>query len=216
MIPIEQILSLIVMHLFIFIVPGPNTALIIRNTMRYGFNTGVLSAFGIASVITLHAVFAMVAANFIINEFNNYFYYIKMIGVVYVGAFGLNFVRSSFKSPLLASVSGSNIAGNQVVADTLPKAAAIRMGFLLDLFNPYIPLFYMSIAPTYLVNTDLSISIPLFGGLVSVLNMSWFSGLSYLVAFSQSYTRFKTNVQFLELFAGIAMIIFAIFLFVKN
>lgn len=216
MISIEQILSLIVMHLLIFIIPGPNTALIIRNTMKYGFRIGAFSALGITAAITLHAAFALVAVNALIKGFYEYFYYIKITGVLYVASVGVTFIKSSLNSSALATVVGPSTTADHLPLDILSTTNAIRMGFFLDLFNPYIPLFYMGVCPTYLVNADSFSSIPVFGGVVSVLNLSWFSGLAYLVAYSQRRTRFKVNPQFLELFTGVAMIVFALFLFLKS
>ncbi len=182
----EQILSFIVMHLFIFLIPGPNTALVIRNAMRFGFKTGLLSAVGITCAITLHAAFAMTAANYLVTAFHQYFYYIKIIGALYLLAFGVRLIKNKESD-------------NQ----------GVRSGFFLDLFNPYIALFYLSISPSYVVNQN---SVWIFGGLVALLNLCWFSGLSFLAAHCQRLNKARP----LELCTGVAMLFFSLYLFLKE
>ncbi len=208
-----EILSLILVHLFVFIIPGPNTLLVLKNSLGGGFRSGWITSWGIACTIALHASLALIITQFLVQTFYEYFVVIKLLGVGYIGNLGICSIKnayrmSSVKKDILNLVPVEMIGLNngQIQTDS-----SFQTGFLLDLFNPYITLFYISICPPFLKNPQLIFT---FVSTAFILNVIWLSGLVYLTSFTQRHL--KINLQKLEFCAGVLFIIFAIFLLMKH
>ena len=182
---LDKILTLIIVHILVLVVPGPNSALVIRNTIRFGCKAGVISAIGVTLAITFHSVFATLATTGLINQLHHYFFYIKTLGVLYVFGFGLKLIWSG-----LSNQSQSN-ESQSVELTNDQKPSPFKSAFFLDLFNPYVSLFYICLSPSILENIDSVIAIPLFTFVVVLINLIWFSSLAFLISTGHSKTKMK-------------------------
>ncbi|WP_059359031.1 LysE family translocator [Parachlamydia acanthamoebae] len=207
---LQKALSLAFVHLLVFIIPGANTALIFRNTLKFGLKFGALSSLGIASAITLHAIFATLAANTLIASFSQYFWMIKVLGAFYISYFGITLVYTALRK------TKCSLDNNDEENEIFHGFSAFQSGFFLDLFNPYIGLFYLSLGPSYLEDFNAYYGILIFVGMIAFLNSMWFIGLAFLVSYSKKVFFEKFNMRFLEMVTGISMCIFALLLILKS
>lgn len=124
---------------FIFAI-GPSFFLLIQNSIEYGFKKGVLIALGISLSDMLFVTLTLVGvAAFFSNP--EYAQVLSLIAAAILGVFG---IYSFFRRPVIHST------------DTLIKGhGALRFilkGFLLNIFNPTIALFWITLSSTISTN----------------------------------------------------------------
>ncbi|HZS24366.1 MAG TPA: LysE family translocator [Gaiellaceae bacterium] len=123
----------------VIVVPGPDTALLIRNALGGGRTSGIATAFGVA---TGQAVWTLVtslglAAVLIASE--PAFTALRIGGALYLGWLGVH--------ALVDAVRGAAAPGARATA-VVPARAYLR-GLLSNLGNPKMALFFTSLLPQF-------------------------------------------------------------------
>ncbi len=63
-----EFLSLAIVHLSAVILPGPDFAISVRQSLRYGHLIGCLTAIGIGMGISVHVLYTLVGVGFFIQK----------------------------------------------------------------------------------------------------------------------------------------------------
>ena len=135
----ENIIALVGATIVLVLIPGPNVALIVANSLRYGMRVGVVTSMGTTVGIgaQLFVVVAGMAA--LIELVANALTWIKWIGVVYLVYSGLR----TWNEP------ASNLSDVKPLSGT----RAFWRGVLLAIVNPKTLLFNAAFLPQFVGNT---------------------------------------------------------------
>lgn len=132
--------SFIVASLVVVVVPGPDQALITRNSLSGGRRAGLATMLGGASGIGVHATAAAFGLSAILAESANAFTAVKLVGVAYL---------------LYLAVATWRDARH--VAETEPPTSTddglfrfARQGLLSNALNPKVALFFLTFLPQFL------------------------------------------------------------------
>ncbi len=79
-----MIFALIFATALLVAIPGPNVALIVANTLRQGFQIGVLTVLGTTLGVGLQLVFVVLGMATVLRYAANLMVWIKWIGVAYL------------------------------------------------------------------------------------------------------------------------------------
>jgi threonine/homoserine/homoserine lactone efflux protein len=153
--------------------PGQDTALTIRNTLAGGRAAGQATAAGVAggqAVWTL-AASAGVAALLVASE--PAFLALKLIGAAYLVWLGLHSLWHAF-----APGPGA-LAGDSTAPGLQPRKAC-RQGFVSNLGNPKMAIFFTSLLPQFGGGSFAALA--LLGLVFCGLTLAWLSGYAFLVA----------------------------------
>jgi threonine/homoserine/homoserine lactone efflux protein len=136
---VADLLAFVGVAALVIVTPGQDTALTIRNTLVGGRRAGLATALGVASgqaVWTL-AASAGVAALIVASE--PAFIALKFAGATYLVVLGLQTLWGAFRGgpPKRARAAGSAEGG------------ALRQGFLSNLANPKMAVFFTSLLPQF-------------------------------------------------------------------
>ena len=137
MIDTTQILVFIAISLAAAMNPGPNFFLVVKNSLVYSRTTGCMTVFGIALAVLIHLSYALFGIGNLMKENTNLFYIIKYSGITYLFYLGVNGVLISFKKKSLFQIENSTIL--------FSKTKAVRQGFITNLLNPEVPIFFISL-----------------------------------------------------------------------
>jgi threonine/homoserine/homoserine lactone efflux protein len=140
--------SILLIHAFRWLTPGPAIALIIRNSLVYSRKTGFLTAVGFAISNLIWITLAITGIAVLITKSPDAQIIIKYIGAGYLMYLG---IKTFFLTSHL-----QNTETKEKHHDIRP-IRAIKIGFLTNFFNPNAPLFFLSI----------------FGSLLSSKAASW-------------------------------------------
>ena len=166
---IEQFISIILIHLFAVISPGPDFAIVINQSAKYGRKSGILTSIGIAFGIIVHLFYCIIGVGFLISQ--NIFIYniIKIVGAIYLCYLGLNSFKTT-KSPHIDNNISSYFKN------------PFFIGLVTNLLNPKATLFFISLF-ALVIDVNTSVYLQVFYGIwMSVVTGLWFCLVSLLIS----------------------------------
>lgn len=160
----------------VIISPGQDTALTIRNTLLGGRRGGVATAAGVASgqlgwtVATSAGLAALIVAS------EPVFTALKIAGAAYLVFLGLQALRAAFRR---AESKPATVA----TGTRLGRLAAYRQGFLSNLGNPKMVVFFSSLLPQFVTRGQASFETLLVLGLLfNAMTLSWLTAYALVVS----------------------------------
>ncbi len=130
----DELLAVITITLLAVISPGPDFALVSRNSLLRSRRAGALTALGIGLGVLVHVSYTLVGVGVLIQQSLWLFDAIRLAGAAYLILLGVKMLRSQ-------------PAGTQAEAPEAPlsDAAALRMGFFTNVLNPKTTVFIVSL-----------------------------------------------------------------------
>lgn len=177
----NDIVAVAVITLLATISPGPDFAMVTRNSYLHGRRAGVLAACGIAAGVQIHVCYTMFGVGLLIAEMPQLFFAIKIAGAAYLIYAGWKTFCN--RTRLVPEVHAS--------ADTVTAAisglAMFRSGFLTNVLNPKTTLFVVSTL-TQIVQPHTPLAVQFgYGLFMSLVHLLWFAALALF--FSQPELR---------------------------
>ncbi|HZE33233.1 MAG TPA: LysE family translocator [Actinoallomurus sp.] len=137
--------SFLVFAVVLVLVPGPDFAVVTKNTLASGRWRGAWSAGGVASSNAVQGAAAATGLGAVIVRVEPLFAAIKWAGVAYLAFLGVQAVRSAIR--------GEYPSLGDAAADRRASGAALggwRQGFLSNITNPKVLVFYLAVLPQFL------------------------------------------------------------------
>jgi len=167
-----------IIHLLGLISPGPDFIVAVKNSLTYSRKTGIWTAVGFGLGITVHIFYSLAGLALIISKSILLFNIIKYAGAAYLIYIGL---KSFFSKSSIIEV------GRNQKKQDITSLAAIKMGFLTNVLNPKVTLFFLSLF-SMVITPGIPLLIILIMGAIMVINtVLWFSFVS--VSLSQKKVR---------------------------
>jgi len=127
----------------LIVIPGPDFAVVTKNTLAGGRRRGRWTAVGVSSSNLVQGTAAAFGLSALIVRVQPVFEAIKWAGVAYLAYLGVQALRSARRGacPPLAGDEGAGPARN---------AAGWRQGFISNITNPKVLVFYLAVLPQFL------------------------------------------------------------------
>lgn len=191
----NELIAVATITVLAVISPGPDFAMVTRNSYAFGSRIGLFSALGIACGVQVHVFYTMFGIAVIIVESPTLFMAMKIIGASYLIFLGYKSLTNKTK---LTFGEASNIAPS--------PAAAFRMGFLTNALNPKTMLFVIA-TYTQVVQPDSPLSLNFAYGLfMSAAHWIWFSIVALFFAVPAMRKRILERQVVVDKSIGIALI----------
>lgn len=167
---LNEFLLLATAHLFAVASPGADFAVVIKNTLRCGKTTGLATAFGVGLGILVHMAYTLFGVAIILARSETLFSLVKYAGAAYL----LWFAYRSFQS----RKTNTNPV-NDVKHIELSFFQAVRQGFVVNVLNPKVTLFFVALF-TNIVSPSTPLWIQVSYGLwLSIYTMLWFAMVAW-------------------------------------
>jgi threonine/homoserine/homoserine lactone efflux protein len=134
--------SFVLFAAVLVLVPGPDTAVVIRNTLVGGRRRGSWSAFGIAASNAVQGTAAAAGLAAVVVRVEPLFQTIRWLGIAYLAYLGLQSLRSAVRGEY------ADLAGG--TPDSGAALRGFRQGFLSNITNPKVLAFYLAVLPQFL------------------------------------------------------------------
>ena len=198
-----EFIALATIHLLAVIAPGPDFAVTIRQSVRFGRLTGLCTALGIGAGISVHVLYTLLGVGALMHALPWLLTVAKVVGGVYILYLGVSLLRSKPKSAL----EGDKVANEPVVEQTLLKA--FTTGFLTNATNPKATLFFLAIFTTLIsATTPLKIQ-ALYGAWMCFVNALWFVIVALFFSSARVRLLFMRMGHWFERTMGVILILFA-------
>ncbi|CDG54351.1 MULTISPECIES: LysE family translocator [Halomonadaceae] len=191
----NELIAVATITVLAVISPGPDFAMVTRNSYAFGSRIGLFSALGIACGVQVHVFYTMFGIAVLIVESPTLFMAMKIIGASYLIFLGYKSLTNKTK---LTFGEATNIAPS--------PAAAFRMGFLTNALNPKTMLFVIA-TYTQVVQPDSTLSQNFtYGIFMSAAHWVWFSIVALFFAAPAMRKRILKRQGIVDKGIGIALI----------
>ena len=198
-----EFLALATIHFLAVVAPGPDFAVTIRQSVRYGRVVGLCTAIGIGAGISVHVLYTLLGVGALMHTTPWLLSVARVVGGAYILYQGVSLLRSKPKT----AVDGSNAAPEQMERQTLPKA--FITGFLTNATNPKATLFFLAIFTTVIsASTPLKIQ-ALYGVWMCFVNALWFIIVALFFSSARVRLLFMHMGDWFERTMGVILILFA-------
>lgn len=159
-----ELLAVITITILAVISPGPDFAMVSRNSLLLSRRAGLLTALGIGGGVLVHVAYTILGVGLLIQNSIALFHALKLVGAAYLVWLGAR---------MLAAKPGGNAVAT--AAATLSDGQALRVGFLTNALNPkttvfIVSLFIQVVEPT----TALPVQIG-YGAFIAAAHILWFA-----------------------------------------
>ncbi len=179
----SEFLAISLLIILAAISPGPDFAMVVKNSLLYSRRAGTFTALGVATSLLIHGTYCILGLAIIISESLLAFSIIKYVGAAYLIYIGIK--------SLLAKREATQFNSLHHQQKGLNDWSAFRQGLLCNLLNPKAIMFLLAFF-TLVVKPGSSIVSELGYGLeIAVIHAIWFSFLAYLL----THQYVKTNLS---------------------
>ncbi|MFF1287628.1 LysE family translocator [Bacillus thuringiensis] len=201
---IENYLLFIIMSICLIILPGPDTAMATKNTLVAGKVGGVKTVFGTCIALLIHTLAAIIGLSALIVKSALLFSIFKYVGALYLIYIGIK--------ALLAVRNKEGIDTNDISLNNENKhTSCFRQGFLTNLLNPKIAVFFLTFLPQFLnPNHNTFIQLLVMGLTYLVLTAIWFAFYIFLIDKISAFMKKPKTQRYIQGLTGIALIGFGV------
>lgn len=178
-----ELLTVLVITFFAVVSPGPDFAMVTRNSLVSGKRAGVITALGISIGVWVHVAYSLIGIGAIISQSIILFNILKFVCALYLIYFGIKMIIDARKSsesfdPYIDKVDMQSV-----------NKSAFMTGFLTNALNPKTTIFFVSLFTQFISpETELAVML-LYGLIISLAHLVWFICVAYF--FSASILRSK-------------------------
>ncbi|MDH0900419.1 LysE family transporter [Comamonas aquatica] len=157
-------IAVITITLLAVISPGPDFAMVTRNSLLLSRRAGVGTALGIALGVLVHVTYTLVGVGLLIQQSMVLFQVLKLVGAAYLIYLGVKMLRTQASTPQADHAAAA-----------LSDAAALRTGFLTNVLNPKTTVFIVSLF-MQVVQPDTPLAVQIgYGAFIALTHAAWFS-----------------------------------------
>lgn len=199
---LTQFLTIALVHLLAVASPGPDFAVIVRQSITYGKKTALWSSLGLGFGILSHVCYTMLGIGVLISHSIIAFNIMKTVGALYLVYIGIKCLKASPQSSTLDFEQPRN------ALPTVPKA--IWTGFLTNGLNPKATLFFLSLYTVVITPQTPLVIQGIYGVYMAVATVLWFSMLSLFFGNHHIRSRFLRIGHWFERTTGAVLILLGI------
>ena len=159
-----ELLAVITITMLAVISPGPDFAMVTRNSLLLSRRAGVLTALGIGAGVCIHVAYTILGIGLVIRQSILLFSILKLGGAGYLVWLGFKMLRARPADSL-----------EKVNVPPLSDLGALRTGFFTNALNPkttvfIVSLFMQVVGPSTLLSVQIG-----YGAFIATTHILWFA-----------------------------------------
>lgn len=159
-----ELLAVITITILAVISPGPDFAMVSRNSLLLSRRAGVLTAVGIGVGVLVHVTYTILGVGVLMAQSIWLFNALKIIGAAYLIWLGIKMLRAKPQG---------DVTSTREIA--LSDFGALRIGFLTNALNPKTTVFVVSLFMQVVQpSTPLPVQVS-YGAFISGAHVAWFA-----------------------------------------
>lgn len=174
---LNEFLVVALVHLLAVVSPGPDFAVVIRNSVSAGRQAGLMTALGVGTGIFLHVAYSLLGIGIIVSQSVWLFNMLKLLAGIYLLYIGIKALRAK-PQPVSTEVATTL---------TLTSRKAFSVGFITNGLNPKATLFFLSVFTLVISPQTPTLVQAGYGLYLAVATTLWFCLVALM--FSQAAVR---------------------------
>lgn len=182
---IESLLSFIFATAILAISPGPDNIFVLTQSIVNGKKYGLATVFGLMTGCLIHTTLVAFGVSALLKQHDNLFFLIKVFGATYL----LYLAYQVYKSDAKITFSTENV----IQKTTLEL---FKKGFLMNVLNPKVTIFFLAFFPQFLFSEDLSkvLQFYILGMLFILVSFLFFGTIAVLGGQISEYISKRKNI----------------------
>ena len=193
-----EFLTVAILHLFAVASPGPDFALVTRQSLRYNRKVAVWTSLGIGAGILFHSLLAITGLVLLITSNELFSTILKIIGSLYLLYLGVN--------SILGSKEEVNIEEENTNTD---KFNGFLAGLITNITNIKAILFFVTVF-SVVIDTGNNLYLLLYGAYMALATFIWFSIISFVFTSEGFKSRFSSFLGLFEKIIGFTLILLSL------
>lgn len=195
-----EFLTIVVAHALAVASPGPDFALVLRQSLAHGRRVAMWASIGIGSGIAIHVGYCLLGLGLLLKGSPTALTVAKYLGAAYLAWVGVQALRSRAREGDLDLSEGDAAPTN---------GAAWLQGFIVNVLNPKAALFFIALFALR-VNPATPKLIQLgYGAWLVLATMAWFCLVSVLFTQAEVRRRFLRHGHWIDRALGVVFLAFA-------
>lgn len=192
----------IIACVLLIILPGPDTAIVTKNTIVAGRKGGFQTMIGSCVGLSIHTIATVAGLSAIIVQSALAFTIIKYVGAVYLCYLGIK--------TLIQMRAKKNQVDEEVLIEA-KGSSYFKQGFLTNITNPKVAVFFLTFLPQFLApGSEPFWSFLLMGIIYAVLTFLWFLFYVFLLDKIRNFMKRPATQAITEVLTGFVLIGFGI------
>ena len=197
-----EFFTVAILHLFAVASPGPDFALVTRQSLRYNRKVAIWTSLGIGVGILFHSLLAITGLVLLITSNELFSIILKIIGSLYLLYLGVNLILDSKK------------AGNIEEENTnVDKFNGFMAGLITNITNIKAILFFVTVF-SVVIGTGNNLSLLFYGAYMALATFIWFSIISYVFTSEGFKNKFSSFLGLFEKIIGFVLILLSLQIFI--
>ncbi|PIF04825.1 MAG: hypothetical protein CSA86_00395 [Arcobacter sp.] len=181
----ELLISFLGASILLALMPGSDNIFVLIQSLTKGQRDGIAISFGLSCGVLVHTTLAATGLSIFIKNSDIAFSIIKYLGSAYL--FYLAF-QASKEKPITVNLKGDNSQKDELFF-------LIRKGFLMNVLNPKVSLFFIAFLPQFITPNGFDIMLQmLILGLIFMIQS--FVVFSFIAIVSGKLTKYLNNSHF--------------------
>ena len=206
----SEFLLVALAHLVAVASPGPDFALVLRQSITHGRRTAVWTSIGIGSGILLHVTYSLLGIGLLVQSSTLGFITLKTLGAAYLAWIGIHALRATPRPNRTAE----SAAGAEPAAP-IPHSAFVA-GLLTNALNPKATLFFVALFSVGINPRTPHLIQAGYGLWMALATMGWFTLVSLFFSQDRVRAAFLRHGHWFERIMGAILIALAIRLAVAS
>lgn len=198
----SQFLMIAAAHFLAVASPGPDLAIVIKQSISYGKRHALLTSVGIGSAILVHVAYSALGVGLLIKQSPMLFDALKYLCAAYLIFIGYKSLRVKATAP------------NQINYECEPQnqkwMKAFNLGFITNVLNPKATLFFLSIFSVVVSQETPNLWLSVYAVYLSLATMVWFCLVSLILSRDKIRNKFLKIGHYFDWLMGVVLIALAV------
>ncbi len=200
---LAELASLMAVFSFAIVVPGADTAMVMRQAIIQGRKAAILTSFGIGTSLMFHLTYTILGLGLIISQSIMVFNIIKWAGAAYLIYLGIQSLRAG-------RVSLNDVAAADGKHRDQTSLRAFTLGFLANALNPKPVIFFLSIFSAVVSHETPAAVKFVYGLVMASCLIAWFMAVSVFLTAPKMQAAFERASKWINRVSGAVFIAFGL------
>lgn len=208
---LPEFLTILLAHGLAVVSPGPDFAIVLRQSLHYGRRTAIWTSVGIGTGLMVHITYTLLGLGFVLRNSPFGLELVKWLGAAYLAWVGIGALRSRPRSEDIATAENRKAEGERgkESGGTMSARAAWSTGFFVNVLNPKVALFFISLFPLAVSATTPKWIQAGYGAWMTLSTIGWFSFVSVVFTRESVRRAFLRHGHWIDRTLGVVFIAFA-------
>ncbi len=199
-----EFLMVALAHLMAVASPGPDFAIVLRQSLVAGRRAALLTSLGIGTAILVHVAYSLLGIGIMIRSSDAAFSVVKWAGAAYL-------VYLAFRC-LTAKPAAEDqaLAPTQMEEGSAARRGAFLTGFITNVLNPKATLFFLALFSAGISQQTPRWVVVGYGFWMALATAAWFCLVSIIFTQASAVLRFRRHAHWIDRGTGVILLLFAV------